>query len=116
MKVDPYEFWNRIDNIRTEDLQVIAQKAEIKYRAILAWRTNQSIPKAKELYGMAKALGVSMEYLLTGEAEPSYTPRTPQVKAIFDGIMSASQAELDIIYRIVVKGDNADPQRLKNEA
>ena len=57
-----------------------------------------------------------MDFLYTGETPSTYTPRPPQVKAIFDGILNETQAELDIIYRILVKEEPAETQRIKNNA
>lgn len=110
-----YDFWNQIDAINNySTLKELAEAASVNYVRMRNQRSDNRIPGAEDLYGLAQALNVSMEYLLTGETPSTYTPRTPQVKAIFDGILHATQAELDIIYRILVKEDPAETQRIKN--
>ena len=106
MKVDPYRFWNRFDEIRDgEDIQSLAKRADLKYKTLLAMRTNQSIPKSAELYQMANALDVSMEYLLVGK---EYNSR---VWLIARACEKASDLELEMVERILgissKKGEDA---------
>ncbi len=115
MKTDGYSFWKNVDqSLGKVSLTELAEKSEINYKTLKNQRSDNRIPKAEDIYAMAQTLKVSMEYLLTGETPSTYTPRTPQVKAIFDGILHATQAELDIIYRIIVKEEPAETQNIKN--
>lgn len=112
---DGYAFWSQIDSINTfGTLKELAEAATVNYVRMRNQRSDNRIPGSEDLYGLSKALNVSMEYLLTGETPSTYTPRTPQVKAIFDGILHATQAELDIIYRIIVKEEQSETKRIKN--
>lgn len=52
---------------------VLARRAKLTTAAVANYTNEQKgrVPKAEELYRIAKALGVTMEYLLTGEDSPA---------------------------------------------
>ena len=71
--IEPKQFWRRIDDIlyqRDENLKTLCEKTEISYNTLGTQRARCSIPKPEQLLSMAQALGVSMEYLLTGHGKP----------------------------------------------
>lgn len=100
MKISAYEFWNRFDRLRGEtEIQDIVSKTDMKYRTLLSMRTNQSIPKAQDLLDLAKALGVSMEYLLTGKKESDLFP--DRIMNIAKACAHASNIELTMVEKIL---------------
>jgi transcriptional regulator with XRE-family HTH domain len=104
----------REQGITIEGMLELAMPGKASIDTYNGWRRRGVIPRGDVCLKIARTLGVSVEYLLTGETPSTYTPRTTQVKAIFDGILHATQAELDIIYRIIVKEEQAETQRIKN--
>lgn len=72
MQIDAFEFWRRADNLlskKSMTLGDLSTQATLSYSTINSQRTRHSLPKVEQLLSMARALGVSMEYLLTGEGE-----------------------------------------------
>ena len=59
----------------------LADLAEISHVSISRYMTTDRIPGTEELYRMAKALDVSMEFLLTGVKEPDTEWKNRAVKA-----------------------------------
>jgi transcriptional regulator with XRE-family HTH domain len=69
------DFRDRIDQLlipkRWKKPQ-LAQEAGVNYSTIKTWyNRRESVPNAKDLYCVAKALDTSVEYLLTGQQSPS---------------------------------------------
>lgn len=58
------------------------KKIGILHQTVSAWSTNNRVPRADDLLKIAEYLGVSMEYLLTGE------------------VKKLSQDEFNIIYKV----------------
>lgn len=62
-------------------LNVVAKKAGISYNTILSYvNERRSLPNVETGYKIAKALGVSVEYLVTGK--PSNTESRPTCKTV----------------------------------
>lgn len=65
-----YEFWQRVDEKNPYNtLSELIEKANLNYGSTKTQRTNNRIPAALTVLTISKTLKVSMEYLLTGEAE-----------------------------------------------
>lgn len=47
--------------------RALATEADVSPQAVHTYLNRGRIPKAEELYRLSRALGVTMEYLLTGE-------------------------------------------------
>ena len=65
-------FWQNVDNLlQKEGLTLIGlcEKAQINYKAVSMQRTRLAYPKLEQLYKMASALNISMDYLATGEKD-----------------------------------------------
>lgn len=97
-----FNFWNRVDLLRKNSeirtLKDLATATGIKEKKFKDQRSNQSLPKALDLLAIAKTYNVSMEFLLTGEAEASYPPR---IKKIADKLCKISDLDLYVIERNV---------------
>ena len=67
---DGFDLWANVDSILDAqgltNIQ-LAQRIGIGYRTITTQRNRHTIPNALQFATMAQALGVSMEYLLTGK-------------------------------------------------
>ncbi len=62
-------FWARIGYLlkaRHETLTDLCKGCGITYSSVNNQRTRNNLPKVEQFYAMARYLGVSMEYLLTG--------------------------------------------------
>ena len=64
----------------------LADKSKIRYSTLRGWEQNNRYPRAHETYAIAKALGVSMESLLTGKKQTkSYSnPMIDQICAYME--------------------------------
>ena len=70
---DGYEFWQMVDTCLEKNKMTnidLANKTGLVYRTITTQRNRHTIPSGEQIYLMAQALGVSMEYLLTGHGKP----------------------------------------------
>lgn len=82
------EFWNRVDSkLNGATLKDLCDKAGLNYNSIRNRKSGDvySLPRMESGYQIAKALGVSLEYLLTGETDRSYNAR---IRAIADALES----------------------------
>ena len=63
------EFWKRTNKLikdKNSKQENIAQECDIPYQTFRSWVTRQTFPDALQAYKIAQALGVSVEYLVTG--------------------------------------------------
>lgn len=70
MIISAFDFWKRIDAYMIDNkitLRELAAKTGISYSTINSQRTRQNLPKVDQLVTMAQALGLSLEYMLTGK-------------------------------------------------
>lgn len=78
-------FWDRVNSLIKEkgiDQQKLADLCEINYQTFRGWRTHKTYPDALKTYKIANALGVSVEYLVSGNETNIY-------KEKFDNLVSA---------------------------
>ena len=64
--ITPYMFWKRFDRLKSESLKDICARQGIRYDRLLHNRSDCRLPKAEDLVALGDAVGVSIEYLLTG--------------------------------------------------
>lgn len=72
MEIDGRAFWLRVDSELSKEgrsLSDLCSSINVSYFTVNTQRKNHKLPKVEQLLSMARALGVSMEYLLTGEGE-----------------------------------------------
>lgn len=65
-----YAFWKRVDELRKETLQEIADVIGMKEQSLRVMRSRRSMPRALAVKALAEHLGTTSSYLLTGEEEP----------------------------------------------
>ena len=67
-----YQIWTRVDTLKGNlSLSDLSAKVGMKYQRMKEQRSSGRIPSAEDLYALAKGLGTSMEFLLTGEDQVS---------------------------------------------
>lgn len=63
-----FEFWNRVDLLRKDmQLQDLARMAGISYKTLTNQRVEHRYPKAEDMKNIARVLGTTQEFLMTGE-------------------------------------------------
>ena len=78
------EFWKRTNKLikdKNSKQENIAQECDIPYQTFRSWVTRQTFPDALQAYKIAQALGVSVEYLVTGEDTSPYKQELDKLKA-----------------------------------
>lgn len=80
MALDALHFWQRIDSLNKETLKDLCEKSKVDYKRVMHNRTDCRIPKAEDLLYLAKSLGSSVEYLLTGENSNTFSPEAQFVE------------------------------------
>ena len=81
---EAYRFWERVDNLNSERLNVFCERAGLDYNKVKHNRSDLRLMNCMETLAIAETLGTTMEYLLTGERkEVFYSPR---VRAIADAL------------------------------
>ena len=101
-----YKFWKRIDLLRKDSaintLDQLAVVAGMKGQRIREQRSKQTLPKAINILAMAKAFGVSMEYLLIGESSDYHQKNySKRIEAIAEKLCNVSETDLSLIERSV---------------
>ena len=73
-----YEFWDRVDDLKGRDdtLFKLAQVMGVKTQTLKNMRSECRLPKPTSIKCLADYLGVSTDYLITGE-EKSAEPESP---------------------------------------
>lgn len=83
MIISAFDFWKRIDAYMIDNkitLRKLAAKTGISYSTINSQRTRQNLPKVDQLVTMAQALGLSLEYMLTGKGTLPFKPEAQAVQ------------------------------------
>lgn len=99
-KVDGYKFWKNVDIAKeSRTILDIANESKLNYKTIKTQRSNNTLPNGEDIYSIAQAIGVSMEFLLTGiNPKNQYSTR---IKAIIDKCIAASENDLILVERIL---------------
>lgn len=97
--MDAYRFWKNVDAISDGvTLVALASKANLNYRTIKNQRSGNRMPGISEAYALAKALGTSIEFLLTGNDTSEFPPR---ILAIAKRCMDAEEDDLRLIEKVL---------------
>lgn len=81
----------------------LSDAAGVSKGTISMWETGVTNPRGQNLYNVAKVLGVSSEYLLTGkEPDDDGAPKTdPAIEEMTQLLQSASEEDRERAVRIV---------------
>ena len=72
--MDGYLFWKNVDRILGQQKLIdAAEKAGINYRTIKNQRSDSRLPRLEDAFKIARSLGTTVEYLMTGECVKSVT-------------------------------------------
>lgn len=85
------DFWNNVKTLlRAKKItqSQLAEMAEIPYRTMTTQINKGTLPDAVQSVAIAKALGTTVEYLVTGEDIPAETANIHKdaIKQILDGV------------------------------
>ena len=93
-----YQFWQRVDVLRGDKtLKEIAEDFHLNYATIKDMRTKDRYPKLEVCAGLARSLGTSLDYLITGDEarlstpEARYVDTSPEAQALVRAIMRDPQ-------------------------
>ncbi len=84
------DFWKRVQSLLTQDLNKtwLASEIGVSVNTLSNWVARDNDPKASQAQAMADALGVSVEYLVTGKN--SYLEDFPQNTLLSDNLKNAT--------------------------
>lgn len=92
-------FWIRVDNLwQGHSLKEFAYSAEIDYVLLLNWRTKKRLPALEQACRIAKILGTTVEFLITGQ-----DPEIPSahLRDIVRKLESSSELDLELVRRVL---------------
>ncbi len=84
-------FWNNVKTLtkgKNQNLKWLADAIQVPYNTLTNWSTRDILPNAVQSVAIAKALGTTVEYLVTGEDIPPETMESHKdaVKQILDSV------------------------------
>jgi hypothetical protein len=98
MKTDATRFWarfNELVSVKYSTLGDFCSTAKINYDTLITQRNRKAIPKIEQLLDMARALNITVDYLVTGK-EPT------------DTLTSSANADpslRELLYRVLACND-----------
>ncbi|GHV80496.1 hypothetical protein AGMMS49944_22870 [Spirochaetia bacterium] len=96
-------FWEtvkrEVDRQKTS-FEWLYRKTGIPKGTFSSWKNRTIIPRADEAYQIACALGVSVEYLLTGRDSPGYSSNLP-LEEIIEAVIRFDQNDLEAVNALV---------------
>ena len=97
--VDPYTFWKNVDAALGKDsLASLSRDSSLNYRTLKNQRSLMRIPSLSDAYTIAIHLGVSVEYLISGEIDK---PRLhPRIQAIVDWLQE-DERRVDSLEQLI---------------
>lgn len=98
--MDGYLFWKNVDRILGQQKLIdAAEKAGINYRTIKNQRSDSRLPRLEDAFKIARSLGTTVEYLMTGEMEEEGYPI--RIERIIDRCLIASDDDLALVERVL---------------
>lgn len=79
------DFWQNVKTLiknKNTKQQAVADIAGISLLTMRGWITHDRLPDVVSAYKIAQALGVSVEYLVTGEDSNPYKSKIEELKKI----------------------------------
>lgn len=100
-KLEGYAFWRNVDYcLGCRNIADLARESNISYNTIRNQRSQNTLPNGFDMLSIAKVLGTTVEYLMTGEEpEEKYPAR---IKAIADHLCTIPDQSLDIVEAMVM--------------
>lgn len=104
MKTDANAFWGRFDLLlegKFSNLGEFCEVVKLNYNTMISQRARLTIPKIEQLIDMAKALHVSLDFLVSGEdhLDPVYKKldQNPRLKRLASSMTKCQDLHLSII-------------------
>lgn len=86
MDIEFHQFWNRVDDLKDEALTKLCANTGVSYTSVKRNRTDCRLPSLLDAYKIAKYLGTTIEYLLTGNdlisTEAMEVESSPELKSL----------------------------------
>ncbi|GHV02354.1 hypothetical protein FACS189485_02550 [Spirochaetia bacterium] len=99
----PVFFWKivkkEVDRQKTT-FEWLYRKTGIPKGTFSSWKNRNITPRADEAYRIAGALGVSVEYLLTGKDSPAHSSNPP-LEEIIQMVVQFDQNDLEVVSALV---------------
>jgi transcriptional regulator with XRE-family HTH domain len=83
--VNASQFWERYKMLVKKDFRIVL-KTKIQQSTLSTWKSKNTFPRADEAYEIAKAIGTTVEYLVSGQDTiyPTCSPEAFQIAVIAD--------------------------------
>jgi transcriptional regulator with XRE-family HTH domain len=102
------EFWERVLALVVKQettFRYLAEKIGVSETTMSGWKRTNVLPRADHSVAIASALGVSVEYLVTGKESGSRYDAAlaarPDLRSIVDALFSLDRAQITAIDTIV---------------
>lgn len=102
--VDMLDFWNHVKeelDYKGMSQKELASITKISYNTFQSWITKDRLPDAADSVKIAKVLGVSVEYLVTGTEKLLGKQTNAEIDSFFRDIKHLSSDDLKIARTIV---------------
>jgi transcriptional regulator with XRE-family HTH domain len=103
IKMNASLFWQRVRNevdSQNTSFEWLYQKSKIAKGTFSSWRNRNSYPRADAAFRIAQALGVSLEYLMTG-LDKAPEKVHPDIREIFETIAVVDEPDLKSVKALV---------------
>ena len=116
MECNAYEFWKRVDAYNPcNNTRELCKRIGLDYWNTMQQRSKEIIPKPPELLKISKALGKTIDFLLTGEERRDYSPRIDRIAR--ECQFYATNEDLMLIERILrIPSDYIAVEKKENTA
>ena len=104
--MDFYERTKKLCKEQNITIETLMLKCNLARETFSKWGARKSYPRSDNLYDMSKVLGVSMDYLFTGESTPAsaYAAYLPYLEKASDGDLTAIRKILGMPEKILNSG------------
>lgn len=76
-----YDFWDRVKkNLNGRSLKDLSDLVHVKYQNLKDQRSDNRLPRVETLFEISKVLGVSVDFLLTGNEFINNQPPDPLIE------------------------------------
>lgn len=92
-------FWERVDALsKSRSLKEFAYSVDVNYTLLLNWRTKKRLPALEQACRIAKVLGTTVEFLITGR-----DPEIPSahLRDIVRKLETSSEFDLELVRRVL---------------
>ena len=104
--MDFYERTKKLCKEQNITIETLMLKCNLARETFSKWKARRTFPRSDNLCDMAKNLGVSMDYLFTGNnaATNAYSEYLPSLEKASDGDLSAIRKILEMPEKILNSG------------